>query len=1073
MASKKELRTVLTLGGEREYSAGMQRIQRELGGVATQQSLLNSQYDKGDKSLAKLSQQQDILRKKLELQRQKVAQINKAYQESAKHGDETAEATAALAADLNMAQAAVNRTQRELNDLSEELSAANSRTAQFAAQMKSMGVTAQSVGSAMQTVGDRVSKVSLGIAAGVTGAAVKGWMTLEDEMANVATIADTSEKSVDELTDEILAVSDATGVAAKDLAAAQYQAISANVATADSAELVGKAAMAAKAGVADVTTVIDGATSILNAWGIAASDSEQVFDKLLKTQQRGKTTIGELASGIGQVTGLAPQLNMSLDETLAAVAALTQSGVGTSEAFNGLKAVMSGILKPTAEAREEAERLGLEFDAAALKSKGFTGFLADVVEKTGGSEESLAKLFGSVEGLSQVMLLGGNAAGMYADILGDLGSSAGTLETMFGARTSSAAQRFSAALNRISNAAINLGQSLAPMIDLAADKIEEFAQAISGMSAEEGMSLIKTALWIAGISKGVSVLGGLIKTASTAAKAIKAIGTLLTPGGAVIGGIALAGAAVAGLSGLMSRLNAKATLDLTVDKEQLENYRIDPTELKDPIEITAQAKLQIKRDLKGFGAGITDWLTDGKKETQDELDQYVSDLNGYIGTAFTSIDSYIEQKRGELDAQLAAGLITPEEYEASITALEGQATAMETELTTAANAVTSYISTLVSQNRAATDEEIAQLELLLTTLYNTSAAVLDATNAQKAAYEWSYQKVAAGQGDATDRKKAVEYIEIQYSTNEQTLKAAEDATRAKYASLAVGASDAEIAALAAQEEAELAEIQAQLDQLQAEREEMYGNLLAAELEKQGISLEEFETYQKWKGQTDDLASLTQNYLMAGDMEAAGEMTAIAAAVKKVSEADLTGIKEIGAFLATNTGLDASKVEDVDKAYQTLIDTLHKTEEFGDLPNEFIKIGDAVIDGLNGSLKAGYGPLRSTMQNLAYMIAEETRNVLKIHSPSRVFDQIGKFTMEGLIGGVNSQVERVQRAYKAAVTPKDVTSAANNGAGRAAAPAPVINNYVNYTAGAGTRREARMLNQRLAQEQQAALIAEGL
>ena len=58
MATKRELQTVLTLEGETAYTRAMKRIQGALGNVATEHSLLNSQYAKGDKSLSKLTRQQ-------------------------------------------------------------------------------------------------------------------------------------------------------------------------------------------------------------------------------------------------------------------------------------------------------------------------------------------------------------------------------------------------------------------------------------------------------------------------------------------------------------------------------------------------------------------------------------------------------------------------------------------------------------------------------------------------------------------------------------------------------------------------------------------------------------------------------------------------------------------------------------------------------------------------------------------------------------------------------------------------------------------------------------------------------
>lgn len=1048
MATKRELQTVLTLEGETAYTRAMKRIQGALGNVATEHSLLNSQYAKGDKSLSKLTRQQDILRRKLDEQRKKVELINKAYQESAKRGEETAEITQHLARDLNMATAAVNRTQRELDALGKELEHVNSRTYQFAESMKSIGVNAQSVGSMMQTVGDKVSKVSLAIAGAVTATSVKGWMTLEDEMANVATIADTSEKSLSDLTAEAIEASNVTGVAAAEIAKAQYQAISANVATAESTGLVANAAKAAKAGVSDVTTVINGATSIINGWKIAIGESEAVFDKLLKTQQRGKTTIGELASSIGQVTGLAPKLNMSLDETLAAVGALTQNGVATSTAMNGLKAVMSSILKPTAEAKEEAERLGLQFDSAALKAKGFTAFLADVVEKTGGSEDSLAKLFGSVEGLSQIMLLGGSAAGMYADILDDLGSSAGTLNTMFEERTASSAQRFSMALNKINNAAISLGESLAPMINVAADSIEKFADAIQGMSAEEAQSVINTALWIAGISKGISVLGSLVKNATAVGTAIRELGRLLSPGGAVIGGIALAGTAIAGLSALTKRFSAEAVLDISVDDSELENYRVDTHALEDPVAIVAKAKLEIDRNLSDYSTDVTGWLSDGERETKEELNSYVNRLNSIIEKAYTSVSEFQTQKKEELDAQLAAGLITPEEYSASLETLQGQAAEMEGELTTAADAVISYVTTLVEGNKKITDDEISQLNSLLEALNSTSSAVLDATNTAKQAYEWAYQKTAAGIGGEEDRAKAVEYVELQYQTNLSSLQSAENAVKAKYAELAVGATEAEIRALAEQEQAELATIQEQLAALEDQRKQMYAELLAGELKQAGVDMATLEDAAANMYATELHEALPATERVFSPYKDLIAETQEAADI--INNTDLSGVKDIITRMVSNGVLAQEAVDTTSEALIEMADILRKSEELEDVPDEFSKVGSSAVSGLDSALRSGYTPLRNTMHEMAGMISSE---------------------LNGILSDMYARLDGVKSSYRSASSSR--VSSGNNAAAASTSNSTIINNHINYTAGAGTRREARMLNQRLAQEQQAALISEGL
>ncbi len=1101
------IRTVLEIGGEKGYKKSLTEINSVLKGLDSEVAVLNAQYGKNEKSMTALIGKQTQLTSRLDVQKKKLELVRSEYERVSKKQGETSEAARKLQREYNYASAQFERTAKALEEVSREVEKNGSRFAQLKSKLDAVGISAQDVGRKMESFGNKMSGAAIAAAGATLTAAVGGWVALEDEMANVATIADTSEKSMEELTAEVIAASDAAGIAAKLIAQAQYQAISANVATADSAALVEKAAKAAKAGVSDVNTVIDGATSILNGWKIAVSDSEQVFDKLLKTQQRGKTTIGELASGIGQVTGLAPQLNMSLDETLAAVGALTQSGVGTSEAFNGLKAVMSSVLKPTSEAAEEAERLGLEFDSAALKSKGFTAFLADVVEKTGGSEESLAKLFGSVEGLSQIMLLGGSSAELYADILDDLTNSAGTLDEMFKTRTSSSAERFSMALNRINNAAIRLGQSFAPYIDLAADSVESLADSIAKMDVEEGKSLITTALWIAGAGKTISVVGKLIGNIESITKGFKAMGVLLSAGGPVIAGIMAVGASFAAAMAILDGAT-KAKISFDIDDSDLEKYKIDTQTLKDPITVQAEVALQIKSDLKTVGEEMVRWLSDGVPEKPEEQAAMAAKVNAAIDGAFNSIQTHFDEQKKALDAQLAAGIITQETYDASLAQLTMQATALESDLTTQANAVNDYVASLVAANETITESEIEHLNALLEVLGLTSAQVLEATNAQKAVYEHSYDRVKMGYGTEQDQRMAAEYIEMQYQSQRSQLTAAQNATRSKYAALSEGKSGKALEVLMRHEDAELAEIQAQIDALSVQRQAQYGELLQGIAEKEGIDAAEFAEYLKLsKGLYDDM--LTGEQLGYENLVAA-EARYDELAEKFPDMENLESFKNmLASFMANSDGMYEAEDAMIAAADAMMaVNQAAQSDAVKEIPEAYGNAGSNAVTSLSNALIAGESKAYGAGHRLGAAAEKGIKAALQINSPSKVFENIADNVTGTLAGGMNKgvakvrsagalladaavssrwsekgitsfdgQIARIQAAARqfnapsAAVSGRTVTQTA---APRTAAKAgTTIVNNISYTAGAGTRREARMLSQRLAQEQKAALTAEGL
>jgi TP901 family phage tail tape measure protein len=223
---------------------------------------------------------------------------------------------------------------------------------------------------------------------------------------------------------------------------ALYQIISAGASDAREAILLLEAAnRLAIGGVTDVRTAADGLTTILNAYGREADAAGDISDVLFTAMRAGKTTIGELATEFGTVGSLAAQTEVELEELLAAVAALTLGGIDTNIAMTGLRQVLASVVKPSSEAREEAERLGIEFTTAALRTQGLAGFIEQLVEATGGSEASLSLLFGGVEALVPILALAGAQGDDFARILDDMSGRAGATEDAFDKMTEALAVR--------------------------------------------------------------------------------------------------------------------------------------------------------------------------------------------------------------------------------------------------------------------------------------------------------------------------------------------------------------------------------------------------------------------------------------------------------------------------------------------------------------------------------------------------------------------------------------------------------------------------------------------------------
>jgi phage-related protein len=73
------------------------------------------------------------------------------------------------------------------------------------------------------------------------------------------------------------------------------------------------------------------------------------------------------------------------------------------------------------------------------------------------------------------------------------------------------------------------------------------------------------------------------------------------------------------------------------------------------------------------------------------------------------------------------------------------------------------------------------------------------------------------------------------------------------------------------------------------------------------------------------------------------------------------------------------------------------------------IGMNIIQGLIDGIAGMASSVVSTIQNVVGGAIDFAKNLLGIHSPSRVFKEIGKFTGEGLAIGINSEADNVAKA----------------------------------------------------------------
>jgi len=256
----------------------------------------------------------------------------------------------------------------------------------------------------------------------------------------VLTIADRSQFSIEGVKKQTLELSKTYGGTAADQARGLYQAISGGANTsAKATEIMTAANKFAISGVTDVKTAIDGlinATNVYGKSGLTAARASEIMQAGIK---QGKTTAAELATELGNVSGIAKNAGISFTEVVSSVAAITTKGVTTSQAVTQLRGAIVALGKGAGPAAKEAKRLfGDEgaFSLAAMRQAGgFVPFLKKIRSNAKFNEKTFFKLFGRVEAVNAAMNLVGTDGGAKFDetlkaVVGSAGDVDEAMQTM-------------------------------------------------------------------------------------------------------------------------------------------------------------------------------------------------------------------------------------------------------------------------------------------------------------------------------------------------------------------------------------------------------------------------------------------------------------------------------------------------------------------------------------------------------------------------------------------------------------------------------------------------------------------
>lgn len=494
--------------------------------------LMKSQWDKNTSSAKKLKDEQKYLTEQGETYQKKVGLVKEELKLLENAEGDNKKAIEEKKAALNEAEVSLNEYKSRLKEVNEQLKFGKASIEEYTEKVQKAGEKVKNAGSGMtKTVTAPI------LAAGAASA--KMVMDFEDSMAKVSTIADATEVPMDEMQKAILNLSNQTRISSEEIAQNIYDSISAGQKTGDAVNFVSNSTKLAKAGFADAGAALDVLTTIMNAYGLKASEVTNVSDMLIQTQNLGKTTVADLASSMGKVIPTANAYGVSLDELCAGYAIMTANGVATAESTTYMNGMLNELGKSgTNVSKTLKEKTGKTFKELMDSGMSLSDVLKIISDAATENNKSFGDMWSSSEAGKAGMILLGDSAENFNGVLEQMQNSAGATNTAF-EKLDTNSTKIKKATNELKNDAIDLGttlmEELAPIIENIAEKISQFTEWFNGLSESEKQMIIQIGLIVAAIGPLLIV-----------------IGTVVSSGAKIIGGIPVIAKGLSGLFGIIA-----------------------------------------------------------------------------------------------------------------------------------------------------------------------------------------------------------------------------------------------------------------------------------------------------------------------------------------------------------------------------------------------------------------------------------------------------------------------------------------------------------------------------------------
>lgn len=270
------------------------------------------------------------------------------------------------------------RIRAELDRFERELRGVETRLNQFdRTGTRAMGNVGRAAGGVVRGI------LAIGAAvAGVQGiqGAIRTVADFSQEMSTVRAVTGATADEFNRLQLEARRLGVSTRFSATQAAEGMTFLSRAGFTVAETLEATESTLLLAQAGALGLGQAADIASNVMRGFRLEVDQTNRIVDVLAFAANNANTTVGQMGEAMSFVAPVAAGLNVSLEETAAAVAALSDAGIQGSRAGTGLRRVLSSLESPTGAAANILQTLGVRTEEVRVSQVGLTAALERLAE---------------------------------------------------------------------------------------------------------------------------------------------------------------------------------------------------------------------------------------------------------------------------------------------------------------------------------------------------------------------------------------------------------------------------------------------------------------------------------------------------------------------------------------------------------------------------------------------------------------------------------------------------------------------------------------------------------------------